>query len=112
LARILCDQGLIVLVATVSPTAAIRARAKEIVGADRFVEVFCDAPLGVCEARDVDKLFARARAGTIANVTGVDQEFEAPACPDVRLDSGKGGAAENALELLAALERAGRLRSS
>jgi len=89
LARMLSDQGLIVVVATVSPTAAIRERAREIVTSERFVEVFCDAPLAVCEARDTDRLFARARAGEIANVTGVDQPFEAPTAPAARLATTK-----------------------
>jgi len=105
--RLFLDQGLIVIAAFVSPTAEQRARAKSIAGADRFLEVYCDAPLAVCEARDRDRLFARARAGEIADVTGVDQVYEAPARADVHLDTANADVTANVARVRAELERRG-----
>jgi bifunctional enzyme CysN/CysC len=86
-ARLNADAGLITIVALVSPLADERAQARAIVGADRFVEIHCDAPLEACEARDQDGLYARARAGEIQDVTGVDAPYEPPPSPDLRLDT-------------------------
>jgi bifunctional enzyme CysN/CysC len=108
-ARLNAESGLITIVALVSPLAAERQQARAIVGADRFVEVFCDAPLAVCEARDQDGLYARARAGEIANVTGVDAPYEAPTAPEVRLDTEREGLAANLDRVLAALRQRGML---
>jgi bifunctional enzyme CysN/CysC len=85
LARLLNDQGFLVIAALVSPSADDRATAREIVGAERFLEVHLDAPLEVCEARDDDGLYRRARAGEIHNVTGIDAPYEAPSSPALRL---------------------------
>ncbi len=109
LARLLNDQGLIVIAAFVSPTAEMRARARVITGADRFVEVFCDAPLDVCENRDSERLFERARAGEIANVTGVDQPYETPAAPDLRLDTATVDVDRNVKRLVDVLQARGWL---
>jgi bifunctional enzyme CysN/CysC len=108
-ARLNAESGLITIVALVSPLAAERQQARAIVGADRFVEVFCDAPLAVCEARDQDGLYARARAGEIANVTGVDAPYEAPTAPEVRVDTEREGLAANLDRVLAALRQRGML---
>ena len=108
--RLFLDQGLIVIAAFVSPTLEQRGRAKQIAGADRFLEVFCDAPLSVCESRDKDRLFERARAGEIADVTGVDQVYEVPASPDVRLDTAQVDVASNVARVRAELERRGWVR--
>ena len=108
-ARLNAESGLITIVALVSPLAAERQQARAIVGADRFVEVFCDAPLAVCEARDQDGLYARARAGEIANVTGVDAPYEAPTAPEVRVDTEREGLAANLDRVLATLRQSGML---
>ena len=86
-ARLMVDAGLIVLVAFISPFRAERRMARERFGADEFVEVFVDAPLAVCEARDVKGLYAKARAGRLSNFTGVDSPYEPPEQPEVHLHS-------------------------
>ena len=86
-ARLMVDAGLIVLVAFISPFRAERRMARERFGADEFVEVFVDAPLAVCEARDVKGLYAKARAGRLSNFTGVDSPYEPPEQPEVHLRS-------------------------
>ncbi len=88
-ARLCNDVGLISIAALVSPLSADRAEARRIVGEARFVEVFCSAPLDVCESRDGHGLYARARAGEITNVTGVDAPYEAPASAELVLDTVK-----------------------
>jgi bifunctional enzyme CysN/CysC len=109
-ARLNADAGLITIVALVSPLAEERAQARAIVGADRFIEVFCDAPLAACEARDEDGLYARARAGEIANVTGVDAPYEPPQSPDARLDTVGASLNDNVDKVLALLRSRGLLR--
>ena len=75
-AAILRDAGLVAIVSLISPHAAGRERARELVGTDRFIEVFLDAPLAVCEGRDPKGLYARARAGEIPSFTGVSAPYE------------------------------------
>jgi adenylyl-sulfate kinase len=81
------EAGLVVVAAFISPYAADRAMAREIIGPARFIEVFVDTPLSVCEARDVKGLYRRARAGEIPSFTGVSAPYEAPEHPDVRIDT-------------------------
>ena len=104
LAKLLNDHGQVVIAAFVSPTAEQRERARASVGAERFLEVFCDAPLATCESRDTTGFYARARKGEIANVTGVDTPYEAPSSPALRIDTATTSVEANVariLELLA-----------
>ncbi|MEY2977017.1 MAG: adenylyl-sulfate kinase [Prochlorotrichaceae cyanobacterium] len=80
-AHLLTRNGVIVLVSAISPYRAIREEVRETIG--DFVEVFVNAPLNVCEDRDVKGLYARARAGEIKNFTGIDDPYEAPLNPEV-----------------------------
>jgi adenylyl-sulfate kinase len=86
-ARLFADAGLVAIVSVVSPYAAARAFARELHERDglRFVEVFVNTPLEVCEARDPKGLYARARAGELRGFTGVDDPYEPPRDPDVEL---------------------------
>ncbi|MBZ0152499.1 MAG: sulfate adenylyltransferase subunit CysN [Planctomycetes bacterium] len=95
LARLNLGSGISTIVALVSPLEFERQQVRAIVGADRFLEVFCDAPLAVCEARDHDGLYARARAGEIQNVTGVDAPYEPPQHPELTLDTAHTPAGDN-----------------
>jgi adenylylsulfate kinase len=76
-AHLLQRNGAFVITAAISPYIAIRQEARDMVG-DDFVEVFADAPLEVCESRDVKGLYAKARAGEIKGFTGIDDPYEAP----------------------------------
>jgi bifunctional enzyme CysN/CysC len=86
-ARLMVDAGLIVIVALISPFRAERDRARSLFSPGEFIEVFVDAPLTVCEARDVKGLYARARTGQIANFTGISQPYEAPLAPQLHLQT-------------------------
>ena len=83
----MCDAGLVVLSAFVSPYRADRELVRDIVGADNFIEVFVNTPLQVCESRDVKGLYAKARAGEIKDLTGVSSPYEAPLNPSIVVDT-------------------------
>ena len=87
IARANCDLGLITIAALVSPDEADRRAARDVVGSERFIEVYCDAPAEVCEKRDETGLFARARQGRIKNLTGLDGRYDAPTSPEIRLET-------------------------
>ncbi|HYZ99355.1 MAG TPA: adenylyl-sulfate kinase [Acidimicrobiales bacterium] len=106
-ARLFADAGVVALVPVISPYRADRDRARSIheaVGL-RFVEVFVDTPLEVCEARDAKGLYAKARAGEITGFTGVDDPYEPPERPDLRLTPADGDPANQAERVLALLDR-------
>ncbi len=93
-ARLMADAGLVVIVPIISPYATGRARARQIhddAGLS-FFEVFVDTPLAECERRDPKGLYARARAGEIKGMTGLDAPYEAPSRPDLRLIPADGDA--------------------
>lgn len=83
--KLFLDAGIIVLSAFISPFRVDREQVKSIVGAENFLEVFVDAPLEVCEQRDVKGLYKKARAGEVKNFTGIDSPYEAPESPDVHI---------------------------
>src|SRR5699024_5077332 len=86
-ARLMTHAGLIVLVSFISPFASERRMARKLFGEGEFHEVFVDTPLDVCEKRDVKGLYAKARAGEIANFTGIDSPYEVPEAPEVHLET-------------------------
>ena len=88
-ARLMADAGMVVLVALISPRRSDRALAAKVVGED-FQEVYVAADLQTCEARDPKGLYAAARAGRIANFTGVDAPYEVPETPALVLDTASG----------------------
>jgi bifunctional enzyme CysN/CysC len=106
-ARLLSESGTIALVSLVSPYVADRQAAAELHAADdlQFMEIFVDAPLELCEQRDPKGLYARARAGELAGLTGVGAPYEPPPDPDLvlgTLDETVERGVERVLELLAA----------
>ncbi|MBP2512245.1 sulfate adenylyltransferase subunit CysN [Sphingomonas sp. PvP018] len=86
-ARLMADAGLIVLTAFISPFRAERDMVRSMVAPGEFVEIFVDTPLASAEARDVKGLYAKARAGEIADFTGISSPYEAPQRPDIRIDT-------------------------
>jgi sulfate adenylyltransferase len=88
--------GGVVVCAAVSPYRATRQDVRSMVGADRFVEVFVDTPLDVCEQRDTKGMDAKARRGEIREFTGVDDPYEAPVRPEITLDTLSQAPAANA----------------
>jgi bifunctional enzyme CysN/CysC len=86
-ARLANNQGLIAVAALVAPKTSVRARAKELVGEDRYVEVFVDTPLKVCRERDPSGLYEAADLGDIPQFPGVSATYEKPVDADLRLDT-------------------------
>ncbi|MGU3363083.1 adenylyl-sulfate kinase [Methylobacterium sp. M6A4_1b] len=102
-ARLMAESGLIAIVALISPTRADRALARRIAGDIPFLEVFIDADLSVCEARDVKGLYAKARSGHIKTFTGISAPYEAPSKPDLVICTRDRSITESARDLAAAL---------
>lgn len=84
--RLMMDAGLIVPTAFISPRRADRQLVRDMLPAGRFIEVFMDTPLAVCEARDPKGLYQKARAGELRNFTGIDAVYEAPQWPELHLN--------------------------
>jgi len=96
--------------AAVSPYRATRNDVRNMVGKDHYVEVFVDTPLEVCEQRDTKGLYAKARRGEIKGFTGIDDPYEAPRHPEIRLDTVGYLAEENAHRILDYLIERGFIR--
>ncbi|HMS67109.1 MAG TPA: adenylyl-sulfate kinase [Saprospiraceae bacterium] len=86
-AKLFKENGQIVLCSFVSPTNDIRKMAKNIVGADDFIEIFVSTDITECEKRDVKGLYQKARAGLIKDFSGIDSPFEPPINPDIIIDT-------------------------
>lgn len=83
--RLMADAGVVAIVALISPYRKDRASVRDRIPEGRFVEVFVNAPLKVCEERDPKGLYARARSGEIPNFTGISAPYEAPESPELVL---------------------------
>ena len=102
--------GGLVICAAVSPYRATRNDVRNLVGKDHYVEVFVDTPLEVCEQRDTKGLYTRARRGEINNFTGIDDPYESPQHPEVRIETMNQTAEENAWSILSRLVEDGLVR--
>ena len=101
--------GGLAVAALVSPYRATRDEVRELIGPDRFVEVFVDTPLDVVEQRDVKGWYAKARAGEVRDLTGVDDPYEPPLDPELTLDTTDTTAETNAQRVVDHLESRGIL---
>ncbi|MDX6568461.1 MAG: bifunctional enzyme CysN/CysC [Gaiellales bacterium] len=108
-ARLMVDAGLIVLASFISPFRAERRTVRALVEDGEFLEVYVETPLAVAEQRDVKGLYAKARRGDLKNFTGIDSPYEPPENPELRVDTSTVTAEEAADQVIAALERAGKL---
>ena len=83
--KLLINSGVITLNSFISPTKEIRDMAKNIIGKENFFEIYVNAPIEVCEERDVKGLYVKARRGEIKNFTGIDSPFNAPLDCDLEI---------------------------
>jgi bifunctional enzyme CysN/CysC len=111
LSRLFNRAGMIVLVAVISPFRNGRDAARALFEPGCFVEVHVDTSLEVAEQRDVKGLYKMARAGELLNFTGIDSPYEAPANPEVRIDTSFESAEEAADEVMRVLLAMGLLAS-
>jgi adenylylsulfate kinase len=109
-AALFADAGVIAITAFISPYRADRDRARQVIGSERFVEAFVNTPLEVCEQRDPKGLYQRARAGELAEFTGISAPYEPPLSPDVVLDTTSATVDECAAALIGQLTEQGFLR--
>lgn len=110
-AKLFSDSGTLTITAFISPFIQEREKAKEIIGADNFIEVYVNASLEICEKRDVKGLYKKARAGEIKNFTGIDSIYEEPIRPDLIVDSGKSTIHTCVSKILFILESKGLIES-
>ncbi|MCS6883053.1 MAG: bifunctional sulfate adenylyltransferase/adenylylsulfate kinase [Oscillochloridaceae bacterium] len=104
--------GGVAVCAAVSPYRAARNEVRHMVGSDRFIEVFVDTSLAVCEQRDTKGLYARARRGELRGFTGIDDPYEPPIDPELRLTTEDTSPEDCARRIIALLEQRGFLRST
>jgi adenylyl-sulfate kinase len=102
-ANLLSRNGIVVIVAAISPYRSIRDEIR--IMSENFVEVYVDTPLEVCEARDVKGLYAKARSGQIKNFTGIEDLYEAPINPEIICRTTKESIQECIDKVIAELER-------
>jgi adenylylsulfate kinase len=88
MAKLFVEAGIIVLTAFISPYRADRRRVRAMVDQADFIEIYCDTPIEICETRDVKGLYKKARAGEIAEFTGVTSPYETPQSPELILNTG------------------------
>jgi sulfate adenylyltransferase len=98
-----------VICAAISPYRSTRNESRKMVGEERFIEVYVDTPIDVCEQRDVKGLYARARRGQITGFTGVDDPYEEPVNPEITLYTVKSSPEDNARIIVNYLEERGFL---
>lgn len=110
-AKLFSDAGIIAITAFISPYRVDRDRVRAAMANGDFVEIFVDAPIEVCEARDPKGLYKKARAGELKGFTGIDDPYEAPIKPELVLDAAQKSAETLADEVLAYLKKTGKIGS-
>jgi len=85
IAKLFADQGLIVMCSFITPQKSMRDMARSIIGASRFIELFVNCPIEICEQRDIKGLYEKARTGLIKEFTGVTAPYEIPENPDIEI---------------------------
>ena len=104
--------GGVAICAAVSPYSATRNEVRAMVGSERFIEVFVDTPLAVCEERDSKGMYAKARRGEITGFTGIDDPYQPPESPEITLDTVRSSVRDNAGLILDHIAEKGFVRSS
>jgi ATP-binding cassette subfamily B protein len=100
MAKVLADAGFICITAFISPYREDRAKVRQILGPNRFIEVFVNAPLSICEQRDPKGLYAKARAKEINEFTGISAPYEPPLQPEIELRTDKMSVADCVASIL------------
>ncbi len=106
-AKLFVDAGTIVMTAFISPYREDRDQARELIEENRFVEVFVECPLNICEERDPKGLYKKARTGEIKEFTGISAPYEEPNRPEVVVNTSELSVIESAMLVTVFLEKAG-----
>ncbi|HIC89177.1 MAG TPA: adenylyl-sulfate kinase, partial [Anaerolineae bacterium] len=107
--NLLTRNGVIAIASAISPYRAVREEVRQLIGPDRFVEVYCEVPLEVAIERDVKGLYQKALNGEIQNFTGVSDPYEPPENPQVHINSATETVEESLAKILNYLESVGLL---
>jgi adenylylsulfate kinase len=108
-AKLMIDAGLFTLTAFISPFRADRERVRGMMMPGEFIEIYCQCDVEVCEARDVKGLYQRARAGEVKDFTGISSPYEAPAKPEIVVDTATRPLADCVQQVMDYLQQAGLL---
>ncbi|CAL1241750.1 adenylyl-sulfate kinase [Candidatus Methylocalor cossyra] len=111
MSKLFIDAGVIALTAFISPFRRDRQQVRALVEPGDFVEVFCDAPLEVCEERDVKGLYQKARQGVIPEFTGISSPYEAPIAPEITVHTGRDSLEHCAHQVITFLEQHRKIQS-
>jgi adenylyl-sulfate kinase len=103
-AKLFVDAGIIVIASFISPLRKQRQAAREIIGADDFVEIFIDSPFHECVKRDPKGWYKKALNGEIESYTGVDSPYEKPENPDIHIKTGETSPEEGILKIISILK--------
>lgn len=105
MSKLFIDAGVIALTAFISPFREDRQMVRSLVPPGDFIEVFCNAPLSVCEQRDVKGLYQKARRGEVREFTGISSPYEEPLDPELTVHTGRDGVETCAQEVIAYLQQ-------
>jgi adenylylsulfate kinase len=105
IAQLLSRNGVIVLVSAIAPHRVIRQELRQNIG--DFIEVYVNAPLDICERRDVKGLYQKARSGLIENFTGIDMSYEIPLAPEVECQTDRESVEQSTNKVLQKLKEFG-----
>jgi adenylylsulfate kinase len=111
IAKLFMEAGVIVLTAFISPYRADRERVRGMVERGDFIEIYCDAPIEVCESRDVKGMYKKARAGQIAEFTGISSPYEDPEHPDLTVETDRLELDECVRQVIGEMERRGLIKN-
>ena len=109
MSKLFIDAGVIALTAFISPFRRDREMVRKLVEPGDFIEIYCNAPLEVCEQRDVKGLYQKARRGEIKDFTGISSPYEAPENPEIVVNTGADPLDDCARQILAYLEENGKI---
>lgn len=107
MAKLFLEAGVITLAAFISPFTDDRQRVRALFSAGDFLEIYCNAPVDVCEARDVKGLYKKARQGLIPEFTGVSSAYQAPVAPELSIDTARQTVDQSVSTIFALLQRRG-----
>lgn len=105
--KLFASSGVIAMTAFISPYRGDRNKARELLGDGRFIEIFVECPLDVCEERDPKGLYKKARSGELPEFTGISAPYESPECPEVVVNTAESTLAECGQVVISFLENKG-----
>src|SRR5262245_11094775 len=111
MAKLFMEAGIIVLTAFISPYRADRKRVRSMVEGGDFIEIYCDAPIEVCEARDVKGIYKKARAGLISEFTGISSPYEVPSNPELIVNTGRAELGICVQQVISEMEQRGLIKN-